>query len=179
MIDEVFNVLSTITHTKNRSQSNIFILSDKPLKTHEVLQELRDISSMAIDHFEEKIVPSLKKAYNDLPSRSSLLNCSSLQYPRKYFIFVHHIFLLNQETKRKKQNLMSNNFITIIIFWLDSPDSLNISGLSLPAIYSQLQQSTSASISPQKQINVRSVDPYQSNYIRMERKFKTAMRKVK
>lgn len=63
--------------------------------------------------------------------------------------------------------------------YLDSPDTLmNSSALSLPALYSQLQQSTSTS-SPQKPNVTRPIDPYQSNYIRMERKFKTAMRKVK
>lgn len=71
-------MLSTIAHTKPNS-SSVFILAEKPLRTHEVLQELRDISSMAIDHFEEKIAPSLKKAYCELPTRS-LLNCSTVQY---------------------------------------------------------------------------------------------------
>lgn len=31
------------------------------MRAHEVLQELRDISSMAIEHFDEKIVPEIKK----------------------------------------------------------------------------------------------------------------------
>lgn len=66
-----------------------------------------------------------------------------------------------------------------MVDYLDSPDTLmNSSALSLPALYSQLQQSTSTS-SPQKPNVTRPIDPYQSNYIRMERKFKTAMRKVK
>lgn len=33
----------------------------KTLRPHEVLQELRDISSMAIEHFDEKIAPDIKK----------------------------------------------------------------------------------------------------------------------
>lgn len=33
----------------------------KPPRPHEILQELRDISSMAMEHFDEKIVPILKK----------------------------------------------------------------------------------------------------------------------
>lgn len=83
MIDEVLHVLSTITHTKQKgSQTGVFILSDRPLRTHEVLQELRDISSMAIDHFEEKIAPTLKRAYCELPTRS-LLNSSNVQYQSK------------------------------------------------------------------------------------------------
>lgn len=83
VIDEVLHVLGVITHTKEACQSGIFILSERPLRTHEVLQELRDISSMAIDHFEEKIAPSLKKALCELPTRS-LLNCSSIQYQSMY-----------------------------------------------------------------------------------------------
>lgn len=36
-------------------------METKNLRAHEVLQELRDISSMAIEHFDEKIVPEIKK----------------------------------------------------------------------------------------------------------------------
>ncbi len=32
-----------------------------PPRAHELLQELRDISSMAMEHFDEKIVPGLKR----------------------------------------------------------------------------------------------------------------------
>jgi len=32
----------------------------EPPRSHEVLMELRDISSMAMEHFEEKILPTLK-----------------------------------------------------------------------------------------------------------------------
>ncbi|XP_060581071.1 F-box only protein 28-like [Ruditapes philippinarum] len=39
--------------------------SDQPPRSHEFLQELRDISSMAMEHFDEKIVPGLK---NKLPA---------------------------------------------------------------------------------------------------------------
>lgn len=39
----------------------------KTLKSHEVLQELRDISSMAIEHFDEKIVPHIKKNLSTSP----------------------------------------------------------------------------------------------------------------
>lgn len=69
--------------------------------------------------------------------------------------------------------------ICVFFFGIGLPDtSLNLSGLSLPALYSQLQQSTSTTLSTQKPIVTHPVDPYQNNYIRMERKFKTAMRKV-
>lgn len=57
IIDEVMNVLKLVSS------------SNKPLRAHEVLQELRDISSMAIDHFDEKIAPILKKSFCDLSSQ--------------------------------------------------------------------------------------------------------------
>lgn len=49
VIDEVIRVLNFVETTL------------KPLRTHEVLQELRDISSMAIEHFDEKISHALKR----------------------------------------------------------------------------------------------------------------------
>lgn len=99
VIDEVLHVLRTITNpsqssngvaekaaakSANSGQPTLF-WSDQVLRTHEVLQELRDISSMAIDHFEEKIAPTLKKAFGELPTRS-LLNCvpPSVTLQRKY-----------------------------------------------------------------------------------------------
>lgn len=48
MIDEIFRVLRLIRETKT------------PPRAHEILQELRDISSMAMEHFDEKILPDLK-----------------------------------------------------------------------------------------------------------------------
>lgn len=97
VIDEVSHVLRTITNSSQSSkrkslersacgsQTTIF-WSDQALRTHEVLQELRDISSMAIDHFDDKIAPTLKKAFGELPSRS-FLNCvphSITMLQRKY-----------------------------------------------------------------------------------------------
>lgn len=35
------------------------------MRAHEILQELRDISSMAIEHFDEKIVPDIKRVRPD------------------------------------------------------------------------------------------------------------------
>ncbi|XP_053315625.1 F-box only protein 28 [Spea bombifrons] len=49
VIDEMFRVLRYINSTRS------------PQRAHEVLQELRDISSMAMEYFDEKIVPLLKK----------------------------------------------------------------------------------------------------------------------
>lgn len=54
IVDEVMAILSLINSTT------------RPLRAHEVLQELRDISSMAIDHFDDKIAPTLKKSFCDM-----------------------------------------------------------------------------------------------------------------
>ncbi|XP_040587872.1 F-box only protein 28-like [Mesocricetus auratus] len=48
VIDEIYRVLRYVNSTR------------APQQPHEVLQELRDISSMAIEYFDEKIVPVLK-----------------------------------------------------------------------------------------------------------------------
>jgi len=53
VIDEVLNILKLVENT------------GKPLRAHEVLQELRDISSMAIEHFDEKISGLLKRSFVD------------------------------------------------------------------------------------------------------------------
>lgn len=57
VIDEVNNILKLLDRTTRQ-----------PLRTHEVLQELRDISSMAIEHFDEKIANILKKSFLDIHS---------------------------------------------------------------------------------------------------------------
>ncbi|CAG9116458.1 unnamed protein product [Plutella xylostella] len=49
VIDEIKRVLATVESTAT------------PPRAHEVLQELRDISSMAIEHFDEKVAPALRK----------------------------------------------------------------------------------------------------------------------
>lgn len=49
MLDELTAVLTLVRVEKT------------PPRAHEVLMELRDISSMAMEHFEEKILPDLKK----------------------------------------------------------------------------------------------------------------------
>ena len=48
VIDEIFSVLRTIEADEN------------PPRAYEILQELRDISSMAMEYFDEKIVPTIK-----------------------------------------------------------------------------------------------------------------------
>ncbi|XP_058066553.1 uncharacterized protein LOC131216155 [Anopheles bellator] len=54
VIDEVLTILRLIENTT------------RPLRAHEILQELRDISSMAIEHFDENIAHRLKK-YVEVP----------------------------------------------------------------------------------------------------------------
>ncbi|XP_006009000.1 F-box only protein 28 [Latimeria chalumnae] len=49
VVDEIYRVLRYVNSTK------------APQRAHEVLQELRDISSMAMEYFDEKIVPILKR----------------------------------------------------------------------------------------------------------------------
>lgn len=54
VIDECYKILRSISSSDVRN-----------LRAHEILQELRDISSMAIEHFDEKIVPEIKKSRPD------------------------------------------------------------------------------------------------------------------
>ncbi|CAG9790016.1 unnamed protein product [Diatraea saccharalis] len=53
VIDEIRRVLTIVETTKT------------PPRAHEVLQELRDISSMAIEHFDDKISPAFRKKLQD------------------------------------------------------------------------------------------------------------------
>lgn len=77
VIDEVFNVLQLVESTIDQTKS----FDSKPLRAHEVLQELRDISSMAIDHFDEKIAHILKKSYSDFNTQKF----SSTIYQSKFY----------------------------------------------------------------------------------------------
>ncbi|KAI9588298.1 uncharacterized protein LOC119631555 [Glossina fuscipes] len=65
VLDEIFRILVLISTT------------NKPLRPHEVLQELRDISSMAIEHFDDKIINTLKKSIVDSNDRSYASSSSS------------------------------------------------------------------------------------------------------
>ncbi len=75
VIDEIYRVLRFIQNNPN------------PPRVHELLQELRDISSMAMEYFEEKIAPSLKSKLSGssnamtavVPlSSTSMTSCRSL-----------------------------------------------------------------------------------------------------
>ncbi|XP_047513704.1 F-box only protein 28 isoform X4 [Pieris napi] len=68
VIDEIRRVLSLVETSKT------------PPRAHEVLQELRDISSMAIEHFDDKVSPDFRKKLHEgvpipepRPSQVSLL----------------------------------------------------------------------------------------------------------
>jgi len=61
----MFQVLLNVRHHPN------------PPRAHELLQELRDISSMAMEHFDEKIVPQLKKKMHTPDYRFMLHSDSS------------------------------------------------------------------------------------------------------
>lgn len=51
VLDEMFRVLRIVRESKS------------PPRPHEILQELRDISSMAMEHFDEKVCASLKPKF--------------------------------------------------------------------------------------------------------------------
>lgn len=65
IIDEVLRILKLIESTT------------KPLRAFEVLQELRDLSSMAIEHFDDKIANFLKKSYVALSTQKFSVSSSS------------------------------------------------------------------------------------------------------
>uniref|UniRef100_A0A182SBX8 F-box domain-containing protein n=1 Tax=Anopheles maculatus TaxID=74869 RepID=A0A182SBX8_9DIPT len=79
VIDEVLNILGLIENTS------------RPLRAHEVLQELRDISSMAIEHFDENIAHRLKKIIG-VQHHPKLGSHHSLPFPAASFI-QHEVML--------------------------------------------------------------------------------------
>ena len=68
VIDEIYSVLRCIQD------------EETPPRAYEILQELRDISSMAIEHFDEKIAPSLQLPLSPFKFCSSGFGLN-LQYP--------------------------------------------------------------------------------------------------
>lgn len=71
MLDEIIRVLKYITD------------SHCPPRAHELLQELRDISSMAMEHFDEHIVPTLK-SYMPSVTAYGLSNSFSVDHSSDY-----------------------------------------------------------------------------------------------
>ncbi|XP_069744051.1 sphingolipid delta(4)-desaturase DES1 isoform X2 [Narcine bancroftii] len=69
VIDEIYRVLRYVNSTRS------------PQRAHEVLQELRDISSMAMEYFDEKIVPILKKKLSSADMSGRLLGVAPVPGP--------------------------------------------------------------------------------------------------
>lgn len=82
MIDEIFRVLRLIRDSKT------------PPRAHEILQELRDISSMAMEHFDEKILPDLKHSI----CTSVVSNVGSYELPGGSLMISHHTTNPNSTT---------------------------------------------------------------------------------
>lgn len=74
MIDEIFRVLRLVTDSKT------------PPRAHEILQELRDISSMAMEHFDEKILPKLKHSI----CTSVVSHVGAYDLPNASLMISHH-----------------------------------------------------------------------------------------
>lgn len=82
VIDEIFRVLRLIRDSKT------------PPRAHEILQELRDISSMAMEHFDEKILPGLKHSI----CTSVVSNVGSYELPSGSLMISHHTTSSNSVT---------------------------------------------------------------------------------
>lgn len=74
VIDEIYRVLRYVNATR------------APQRAHEVLQELRDISSMAMEYFDEKIVPILKKKLPGADLSGRLIG--SAPGSRSFYLFI-------------------------------------------------------------------------------------------
>lgn len=70
IIDECYRIMKIIDACEVKS-----------LRAHEILQELRDISSMAIEHFDEKIVPEIRKTSTSRDSMSNVCGVFDI-FPR-------------------------------------------------------------------------------------------------
>ncbi|KAJ3661498.1 hypothetical protein Zmor_005893 [Zophobas morio] len=118
VLDEMINVLS-------------FVESDcTPPRTHQLLQELRDLSSMAMEHFDEHILPRVKEHKEQIDEKRQAFLASfsgsppnikqarpfivqqvnDLQKIRKqYKTYKHHIAYLNQNTQKLFQKMKKQN----------------------------------------------------------------------
>ncbi|PRD30101.1 UNVERIFIED_CONTAM: F-box only protein 28 [Trichonephila clavipes] len=85
VLDEIYKVLRYVTSEQT------------PVRAHEVLQELRDLSSMAMEHFDEKISPAFRKRKEAGPKIITGLNIfareSCCQF-KSIIIFLHLGFFL-------------------------------------------------------------------------------------
>ncbi|XP_034935075.1 F-box only protein 28 [Chelonus insularis] len=78
VIDEIFRVLRLIRDSKT------------PPRAHEILQELRDISSMAMEHFDEKILPALKHSIGSSAAAAGVSGVGTFELPGGSFMISHH-----------------------------------------------------------------------------------------
>ncbi|KAF5278528.1 hypothetical protein FQR65_LT15654 [Abscondita terminalis] len=96
VIDEIDRILSLVDKVKPAP------------RTHELLQELRDISSMAMEHFDETILPHMKQK---VASRSSTSTASVTSSKSTKSLFVHvitdEIQKVKKQTKFNKQQVAS------------------------------------------------------------------------
>jgi len=82
VLDEIYRVLTCVR------------VSPNPPRVHEMLQELRDISSMAMEHFDEKIVANFRERMRETPKLQQMLSAGSSDTgswtPTFRFRGVHH-----------------------------------------------------------------------------------------
>ncbi|XP_044268874.1 protein MCM10 homolog [Tribolium madens] len=118
VLDEMINVLS-------------FVESDcTPPRTHQLLQELRDLSSMAMEHFDEHILPRVKEHKEQMEEKRQAFIASFSGSPstlkpaqpfivqqvndlqkikKQYKTYKHHIAYLNQNTQKLIQKMKKQN----------------------------------------------------------------------
>jgi len=92
VLDEVVRILNLVQRS---AKSTLEGQSSNLPRAHELLQELRDISSMAMEHFDEKIVPIIRHR-NQLqplqPFPSCTSHSSTASSPPRSFAEAQHIY---------------------------------------------------------------------------------------
>lgn len=120
VIDEIYKVLRYVMKVST------------PPRAHEILQELRDISSMAMEHFDEKISPALKQKLGSTVPKVSITPHGSFTYPgpsqsfnvsqsvrhmglkqeySKLLVYVRHVNTVNNGLKKDISNLKLKMFV--------------------------------------------------------------------
>lgn len=136
-------------------------LEEEPLRSHELLMELRDISSMAIDHFEEKIAPRLQDIITDVPPARRLFGTSSLHFQCKYLF-------APQPANDYRQSTLD----AMVCDYLDEENRFSTLFTKKPALLDELglaRPRRSAS-------NTRGLS--YRHYVQMDRKVSSVVRKV-
>ncbi|CAG9863507.1 unnamed protein product [Phyllotreta striolata] len=99
VLDEIKNVL------------NLVQSADSPPRTHQVLQELRDLSSMAMEHFDEQILPKVKERVD---KRSAFSYGSVASGTNSSRLVISHQSLSNEIHKVKKQSKTQKHHISFL-----------------------------------------------------------------